>query len=115
MDENVSSKITASVSCNKPKNISHRYDFLPGAEMDDMNSLVLPVNTIVSLTAEMQIHNGTKDKQGKPDTDFVSASTVVRIAPYFQSHVMEHLAFKAHKTEPLSAPDPTTTNHHAGL
>ena len=81
MDENVSSKITASVSCNKPKNISHRYDFLPGAEMDDMNSLVLPVNTIVSLTAEMQIHNGTKDKQGKPDTDFVSASTVVRIAP----------------------------------
>lgn len=57
------------------------YVFLPGAEMDEMRTIVVPVNTTVALTAEMQIHTGTKDKHGKPDTDFVSTSTVVRIEP----------------------------------
>ena len=63
------------------KEVGGDYDFLPGAEMDDMNSIVLPVNTIVELTADMEIHSGKKDKQGKPDTDFISASTVVRVEP----------------------------------
>lgn len=57
------------------------YLFLPGAEMDDMRTIVLPVNTTVALNAEMQIHNGTTNQYGKPDIDFISASTVVRIEP----------------------------------
>ena len=57
------------------------YDFLPGAKMDDMRIIVLPANITVALTAEMQIHNGDIDEHGKPDTDFISASTVVRIEP----------------------------------
>ncbi len=61
------------------KDAGGEYQFLPGAEMDDMNMIVLPVNTTVGLTAEMNIHNGKTDGQGKPDTDFISASTVIRI------------------------------------
>lgn len=57
------------------------YEFLSGSEMDDMRSIVLPVNTMVQLTAEMQIHTGTTGEKGKPDTDFVSASQVVRVEP----------------------------------
>jgi len=34
------------------------YAFLPNAEMDDMRYIVLPINTVVEITAEMQIHNG---------------------------------------------------------
>jgi hypothetical protein len=55
------------------------YEFLPSSEMSDMRSIVLPANSTVSLTAEMKIHNGTIDKHGKPDADFISASTVVHI------------------------------------
>jgi len=51
------------------------YQCLPSAETDDMTSIVLPLNTIVSLTAEMNIHND--EKPGT--TDFISASTIVRI------------------------------------
>lgn len=57
------------------------YQFLPNAEMNDMYSIVLPVNSIVQLTADMNIHNGLLDEDGKPDTDYVSGSTVVRIEP----------------------------------
>lgn len=57
------------------------YIFLPGAEMDDMRTIVLPVNTTVALTAEMQIHNATTNEHGKPDVDFISASAVVRVEP----------------------------------
>jgi hypothetical protein len=57
------------------------YEFVPGAEMDDMETFVLQVGATVSLTAEMQMHNGTLDDHGKPDSDTLGASTVVRIAP----------------------------------
>jgi hypothetical protein len=49
--------------------------------MDDMRTVVLPVNTTVALNAEMKIHNGMTDEHGKPEADFVSASTVVLIEP----------------------------------
>lgn len=55
------------------------YQLLPNAETDDMQTIVLPVNTTVSLTAEMEIRTGATDKQGKPEADFNYASTVVRI------------------------------------
>lgn len=58
-----------------------KYEFFPGAEMDDMCTFVLPINTIVTVNAEMKIHNGTTDEHGKPDTDFVSASAVVHVEP----------------------------------
>ncbi|MFL9998303.1 hypothetical protein PQR34_44030 [Paraburkholderia sediminicola] len=57
------------------------YEFVPGAEMDDMETIVLPVGTTVALTAEMQMHTGSVDEHGKPDYDTNSASTVVNIAP----------------------------------
>ncbi|MGF6467611.1 hypothetical protein [Paraburkholderia youngii] len=57
------------------------YDFSPNAEMDDMQTIVLKVGTTVALTADMEMSNGTLDQRGKPDTDFVSASTVVRVQP----------------------------------
>lgn len=66
---------------NLMANTGGEYMYLPGAEMDDMRTFVLPVNTTVTLTAEMQMHNGTTDEHGKADTDFISASTVVRIEP----------------------------------
>lgn len=57
------------------------YEFAPNAEMDDMRTIVLKVGSTVVLTADMEAHNGTLDEHGKPDTDFVSASTVVHIRP----------------------------------
>jgi hypothetical protein len=63
------------------RNTGGEYLLLPGAEMDDMRTLVVPAGSIVSMTAEMQIHDGTTDKHGKPDVDFISASTVVRVEP----------------------------------
>jgi hypothetical protein len=56
------------------KGTGGEYQFLPGAETDDMNSIVLPLNTTVSLTAKM-------NKNGEPDIDFMSTSTIVRIEP----------------------------------
>lgn len=61
------------------KEIGGEYWFAPGAEMDDMRAIVLPAGTIVMLTAEMQVHNGTLDAHAKSDVDFISASTVARI------------------------------------
>ena len=63
------------------KNTGGEYQLLPGAEMDDMRTLVVPANAIISMTAEMQIHNGSSRWRGKPDADFVSASAVVRVEP----------------------------------
>jgi len=63
------------------KDTGGKYEFLPGAEMDDMRTFVLPVNTIVTLSAEIKMHNGMTNEHGKPDADFVSASTVVHIEP----------------------------------
>ncbi|VBT48808.1 hypothetical protein [Burkholderia pseudomallei] len=57
------------------------YEFAPNAEMDDMRTIVLKVGITVVLTADMEADNGTLDEHGKPDTDFVSASTVVHIGP----------------------------------
>lgn len=57
------------------------YEFLPGAEMDDMQTIVLPVGMTVTLTADMERSMGTLDERGKPNTDGISASTVVRINP----------------------------------
>ncbi|MFM0644986.1 hypothetical protein PQR14_11685 [Paraburkholderia bryophila] len=62
-------------------NTGGEYEFAPNAEMDDMRTIVLKVGSNVALTAEMEAHNGTLDEHGKPDTDFVSTSTVVHIAP----------------------------------
>jgi hypothetical protein len=57
------------------------YEFLPGAEMDDFQAIVLPAGTTVALTADMERDMGTLDEQGKPNKDNISASTVVRIGP----------------------------------
>jgi len=60
---------------------SGEYELLPNAELDDMKSIVLPVNTMVQVTAEMEVSTGDIDKNGEPDTDFISKSAVVRISP----------------------------------
>lgn len=57
------------------------YEFVPGAEMDDMQSIVVPVGTTVSLTADMEMHTGTLDQHGKPETDTNGASAVVYVGP----------------------------------
>ncbi|MXN77881.1 hypothetical protein GR157_24435 [Burkholderia sp. 4701] len=62
-------------------NTGGEYDFAPNAEMDDMRTIVLKVGSTVVLTADMETNNGTLDEHGKPDTDFLSASTVVHINP----------------------------------
>lgn len=62
-------------------NTGGEYDFAPNAEMDDMRTIVLKVGSTVMLTADMETNNGMLDEHGKPDTDFISASTVVRIVP----------------------------------
>ncbi|WP_176052572.1 hypothetical protein [Paraburkholderia caribensis] len=55
------------------------YEFLPQAEMDDMQAVVVKANTWVSVIAEMKIHTGTRDAHGQPDIDENSTSTVVYI------------------------------------
>ncbi|MBC8732610.1 hypothetical protein [Paraburkholderia sp. UCT2] len=57
------------------------YEFLPGAEMDDMQTIVLPLGTTVQVIAEMKIHTGARDAHGQPDMDENATSTVVHIAP----------------------------------
>ncbi|MEK2602156.1 hypothetical protein [Burkholderia arboris] len=57
------------------------YEFAPNAEMDDMRTIALKVGSTVVLTADMEANNGTLDAHGKPDRDFVSASTVVHVSP----------------------------------
>ncbi|CAJ7135471.1 Uncharacterised protein [Burkholderia pseudomallei] len=57
------------------------YEFLPGAEMDDMQAIVLPLGTTVQVIAEMKIHTGVRDAHGQPDIDENTTSTVVHIAP----------------------------------
>lgn len=46
-----------------------------------MRTIVLKVGSTGALTADMEAHNGTLDEHGKPDTDFITASTVVHIGP----------------------------------
>lgn len=55
------------------------YMFLPEAEMDDMQVVVVKANTWVSVVAEMQIHTGDLDSRGQPEIDGNSTSTVVYI------------------------------------
>lgn len=57
------------------------YEFLPGAEMDDMQTIVLPASSTVSVIAEMKIHTGTRDKNGEPDVDENATSAIVHIEP----------------------------------
>ncbi|WP_074772187.1 hypothetical protein [Paraburkholderia fungorum] len=57
------------------------YEFLPNAEMDDMQTIVLPVDSTVQVITEMKIHTGTTDKNGQPDIDENSTSAVVHIGP----------------------------------
>jgi hypothetical protein len=57
------------------------YDFAPNAEMDDMRTIAVKCGTTVALTADMEVANGTLDEHGKPDTDFISTSAVVHVAP----------------------------------
>ncbi|PAJ81638.1 hypothetical protein CJO71_06895 [Burkholderia ubonensis] len=54
---------------------------IPGYVGHDMRTIVLKVGSTVVLTADMEAHNGTLDEHGKPDMDFMSASTVVHIGP----------------------------------
>ncbi|MFL9961344.1 hypothetical protein PQR02_09570 [Paraburkholderia sediminicola] len=42
------------------------YEFLPSAEMDDMQTIVLPVGSTVQVIAEMKIHTGTTDNTVSP-------------------------------------------------
>jgi hypothetical protein len=58
------------------ESIDGGYEMLPAATMDDMRTFVLPVNTIVSMTAELRIR-----RWWQTDDDLVSTSSVVRIAP----------------------------------
>lgn len=53
----------------------------PSAEFDDMVTFVLPVGITVNITAEMDVHNGTKTRTGKADHDFVHVSTVLLVNP----------------------------------
>ncbi len=62
-------------------NDSGEYELLPNAELDDMNSIVLKAHTLVQLTAEIDRPNGSTTKDGKPDSDFISKSAIVRIEP----------------------------------
>jgi len=57
------------------------YEFLPGAEMDDMQTIVLPLGTTVQVIAEMKIHTGARNAHGQPDVDENATSTVVHVAP----------------------------------
>jgi len=57
------------------------YEFLPGAEMDDMQSIVVPAGATIALTAAIERDLGARDKQGKPDKDFIGASAVVHVGP----------------------------------
>lgn len=50
------------------------YEFLPGAEMDDMRLFILPAGTTVAITAKVTQH------QGKSDEDSNSVSTIIRVA-----------------------------------
>jgi hypothetical protein len=58
-----------------------QYEFLPGAEMDDMRIIVLPLGETVALTAEIKLHTGSIGANGEPNTDFVSTSSIVRVEP----------------------------------
>ena len=53
------------------------YKWLPSAEYDDMQAIVVETGTILSLSAEMQRGRSPTD----PDNDFISASTIVRVEP----------------------------------
>ncbi|CAD6533052.1 hypothetical protein ACFQ3P_14450 [Paraburkholderia sabiae] len=57
------------------------YEFLPGAEMDDMQTIVLPLGTTVQVIAEMKVHTGARNTHGQPDVDENATSTVVHVAP----------------------------------
>ena len=50
------------------------YEMLPGATMDDMRTVVLPVGTTISMTAELRIR-----RWWQRESDFISTSSVVRI------------------------------------
>ena len=55
------------------------YEFLPQAEMDDMQTIVVKANTWVSVFADMKIHTGARDARGQPDFDENATSAVVYI------------------------------------
>ena len=55
------------------------YEFLPQAEMDDMQAVVVKANTWVSVIAEMKIHTGTRNAHGQPDIDENATSAVVYV------------------------------------
>ncbi|MBN3843952.1 MULTISPECIES: hypothetical protein [Burkholderia] len=55
------------------------YEFLPQAEMDDMQTIVVKANTWLSVIAEMKLHTGTQNKHGQRDVDENSTSAVVYI------------------------------------
>ncbi|AOJ69531.1 MULTISPECIES: hypothetical protein [Burkholderia] len=62
-------------SANLLERAGDSYEFLPNAEMDDMQAVVLPAGSMVSVIAEMKIHAGTYN------SDENSTSAIVRIAP----------------------------------
>ncbi|CAB3810476.1 hypothetical protein LMG28688_07256 [Paraburkholderia caffeinitolerans] len=55
------------------------YEFLPAAEMDDMQVVVIKEDTWVSIFADMKINNNPPDAKGKPDYDENAVSAVVYI------------------------------------
>ncbi|WP_322009303.1 hypothetical protein [Paraburkholderia sp. J12] len=57
------------------------YESVPGAEMDDMQAIVVPGGATVSLTADMEMHTGTLNEHGKPDTETNGASAIVHVGP----------------------------------
>lgn len=55
------------------------YEFLPASEMDDMQTIVVPVGATIALTVDMERDLSTRDSHGQPETDSVSASTLVHV------------------------------------
>lgn len=55
------------------------YEFLPQAEMDDMQAIVVKANTWISVIADMKVHTGTSNAHGRPDIDENATSAVVYI------------------------------------
>jgi hypothetical protein len=54
-------------------------DFVPGAELNETETVVVPTNSTISIFAEIRSPNGGVGKHGEQDYDFVNASRVVTI------------------------------------
>ncbi len=54
-------------------------EMLPESEFNYTETIVVPVGVTISATAKLQTVNGTLTQAGKPDYDYVSASTTIHV------------------------------------